>query len=113
MRLLLANFKALNHCRLDLKSLLKDPIAYHSFLQVFQSTVKTVIENGYSSDFQATSEDSAADEMRQLWKDIYALCFQILSDSMNLIYSGSSEIMESLEASLSKAEQDKKHADNS
>jgi uncharacterized protein Smg (DUF494 family) len=51
--------------------------------------------------------------MRQLWKDIYALCFQILSDSMNLIYSGSSEIMESLEASLSKAEQDKKHADNS
>ena len=51
--------------------------------------------------------------MRQLWKDIYALCFQILSDSMSLIYSGSSEIMESLEASLSKAEQDKKHADNS
>ena len=41
--------------------------------------------------------------MRQLWKDIYDLCFQILSDSMNLIYSGNSEIMDNLEASLSKS----------
>jgi hypothetical protein len=51
--------------------------------------------------------------MKQLWKEIYDLCFKILSDSMNLIYSGNSEIMENLEASLSKSEQDKKHADNS
>jgi hypothetical protein len=64
--------------------------------------VKTIIENGFSSDFQATSEE-LANEMKQLWKDIYDLCFQILSDSMNLIYSGNSEIMENLEASLSKS----------
>jgi hypothetical protein len=81
-------------------------------LKVFQSTVKTIIENGFSSDFQATSEE-LSNEMKQLWKDIYDLCFQILSDSMNLIYSGNSEIMENLEASLSKSQQDKKHADNS
>jgi hypothetical protein len=71
-------------------------------LQVFQSTVKTIIENGYSQDFQATSEE-LSNEMKQLWKDIYDLCFQILSDCMNLIYSGNSEIMENLEASLSKS----------
>jgi hypothetical protein len=81
-------------------------------LKVFQSTVKTIIENGYSQDFQATSEE-LSNEMKQLWKDIYDLCFQILSDSMNLIYSGNSEIMENLEASLSKSQLDKKHADNS
>ena len=74
--------------------------------------MKTIIETGYTQDFHATSEESA-NEMRQLWKDIYDLCFQILSDSMNLIYSGNSEIMENLEASLSKSQQDKKHADNS
>jgi hypothetical protein len=51
--------------------------------------------------------------MKELWKEIYAICLQILSNSMNLIYSGNSQIMDTLEASLVKAQHDHKHAENS
>ena len=71
-------------------------------MQVFQSTVRGLIENGYSQDFQGDSEEDIS-EMKELWKEIYAICLQILSNSMNLIFSGNSEIMDSLEASLTKA----------
>lgn len=71
-------------------------------MQVFQSTVRSVIENGYTQDFQGDSEADIS-EMKELWKEIYAICLQILSNSMNLIYSGNSQIMDSLEASLTKA----------
>jgi hypothetical protein len=81
-------------------------------MQVFQSTVRGLIENGYSQDFQGDSEEDIS-EMKELWKEIYAICLQILSNSMNLIYSGNSQIMDSLEASLTKAPRDYKHAENS
>ena len=112
LKLLTANFKALNHCRLDLQSVLKSPKTFQTFMQVFHSTVRSLIETGYSQDFDADKEDDLS-EMKDLWKEIYAICLQILSNSMNLIYSGNSQIMDSLEASLVNAQQDYKHAENS
>ena len=58
-------------------------------MQVFQSTVKSLIENGFSQEFQGGSDDDV-NEMKELWKEIYAICLQILSNSMNLLYSGNS-----------------------
>jgi hypothetical protein len=61
-------------------------------MQAYQGTIKSLIEKGYSADFLAESPEDQ-EEMRVLWKKIYALCLSILSSSMNLIYSGNQEIM--------------------
>jgi hypothetical protein len=39
--------------------------------------------------------------MRALWSEIYYMCLNILSTSINLIYSNTGEIVQSVLASLS------------
>jgi hypothetical protein len=58
--------------------------AYENFLNTYKKTIVRLIENGYTHDF---AEDEATEEMKSLWQEIYKLCLNILSTSINLIYS--------------------------
>lgn len=64
-----------------------------------------MMDVGYKSEFEGESKE----EMKELWERIYKLCSEILSLSINLIYSNTTEIIESAgEAVFNHAEDDKK-----
>lgn len=50
--------------------------------------------------------------MRQLWQEIYKICLNILSSSINLIYANTKDIIKNLESTL-KNIQNEKQAENS
>jgi len=68
-----------------------------------------IIEQGYTHDFE---EGDQSEEIKKLWGQIYHLCLEILSSSINLIYSDSKDILIALEDSLHNIK-DEKQAENS
>lgn len=52
---------------------------------------------GITSDFE---EGEHNEEIRALWSEIYKMCLNILSTSINLIYSNTTDIVASLESNL-------------
>ncbi len=52
------------------------------------------------------------EELKQLWREIYQMCLDILSSSINLIYSDIKDVVLSLDENL-KNIKDEKQAENS
>ena len=71
-----------------------DEEAYHQFLGSYKTVIVKIIEEGYTQDFEEGEHES---EMKSLWSEIYQMCLNILSSSINLIYSGNKEIISNLE----------------
>jgi hypothetical protein len=57
----------------------------------------SIIEKGYLQEFE---ECSATTEMKACWEYIYAGCQKIMANSMDLIYSETSAIIETLDSNL-------------
>ena len=68
LSILKANLAALNHCRLNLKDLLRKQSSYEAFLEAFKKTILQIIETGYNQDFQECEEQET---MKKLWQEIY------------------------------------------
>jgi hypothetical protein len=67
-----------------------DEEAYQEFLASYKDCIVRIIEDGYSQDFE---EGSLENEMKSLWQEIYQLCLNILSTSINLIYADNKQII--------------------
>jgi hypothetical protein len=93
---LAANFKALSFCSIALQDIM-DEVTYQKFLAAYRQCIVKIIEQGYVSDFE---EGENADECKNLWVEISSMCFDILSSSINLIYSDIKDIIINLEESL-------------
>lgn len=74
-----------------------DDEAYQGFLKSYKDCIVRIIEEGYSQDFE---EGDSTNEMKSLWKEIYQLCLNILSTSINLIYSDNKQIISNLQANM-------------
>jgi hypothetical protein len=81
-----------------------DEDAYHQFLATYKSCIVKIIEEGYTADFE---EGPLEAEMKGLWQEIYKMCLNILSTSINLIYSDNKEIIANLEQSLKNDQNEK------
>ena len=99
-----ANFLALQNCSLSLKDLMeKEDLS--AWLAIFKKLVVSMMDVGYKAEFEGESKE----EMKELWEKIYTICSEILSLSINLIYSSTTEIIESAgEAVFNHSEDDKK-----
>jgi hypothetical protein len=67
-----------------------DETSYQQFLHSYKSVIVHVIEHGYSQDFE---EGEYHEEIKSLWQEIYQICLNILSSSINLIYADTKEII--------------------
>jgi hypothetical protein len=92
LQILTANFKALSFCSISLPDIMDDT-TYQSFLTAYRQCIVKIIENGYSQDFE---EGEHRSEIEKLWQEIYQMCLNILSSSINLIYSNITDIAKSL-----------------
>lgn len=111
LRILYANFQALNLCRLALPSLLRKHDKFAAFIQTYKATVLHLVESGYLASFEG--HENIIKEMQELWGvHIKGLSLRILSNSMSLIYSDNSEILESLRVNLAEASTDVKKSEN-
>ena len=108
LKILTANFKALSFCSISLPDIM-DEATYQSFLKAYRQCIVKIIEQGYTHDFE---EGDQSEEIKKLWGQIYHLCLEILSSSINLIYSDSKDILIALEDSLHNIK-DEKQAENS
>ena len=97
LRILKANFDALNLCGITMADLLKLKESYDDFMDAYKQSVVRIIEKGYLKEFE---EGSHTLEMEQLWENIYQVCLQTLSSSINLIYANNNEIVENLNKTL-------------
>lgn len=105
LKILTANFKALSFCSIALPDIM-DEAAFQRFLAAYKQVIVRVIEGGVAQDF----ED---EEIRALWAEIYQMCLNILSTSINLIYSNTSEIVASLQEGLADISNEKQAANSS
>ena len=78
-----------------------DEETFKKFLQAYRACIVRIIESGYTQDFEGGDNQ---EEFRQLWNEIYQMCLNILSSSINLIYSNITDIVKNLERSLSHTE---------
>ena len=83
-----------------------DEQTFQKFLAAYKHLIVRVIEGGITQDF----ED---EEIRSLWSEIYQMCLNILSTSINLIYSNTSEIVASLNEGLADISNEKQAANSS
>ena len=108
LKILTANFKALSFCSISLPDIM-DEATFQKFLAAYKQCIVCIIEGGITQDFEAGETEP---EMRALWSEIYQLCLNILSTSINLIYSNTGEIVKSLLANLTELGNEKQ-AENS
>ncbi|CDW73494.1 UNKNOWN [Stylonychia lemnae] len=92
LKILTANFQALSFCSISLPDIM-DEETYQLFLSSYKSSIVRIIEDGYSQDFE---EGENFNEMKSLWQEIYQLCLNILSTSINLIYADNKQIIQTL-----------------
>lgn len=97
LKILTANFKALSFCSISLPDIM-DEATFQRFLAAYKKCIVCIIEGGIAQDFE---DGETEPEMRALWAEIYQMCLSILSTSINLIYSNTGEIVQSIIASLS------------
>lgn len=108
LKILTANFKALSFCSISLPDIM-DEETYQKFLAAYRSCIVRIIEGGFTQDFE---EGEYYAEIKGLWNEIYQMSLNILSTSINLIYSNISDIVQSLETNLSNIVNEKQ-AENS
>jgi hypothetical protein len=106
LKILTANFKALTFCSISLPEIMDDE-TYQGFLRAYRQCIVKIIEQGYSKDFE---EGEEREEIEKLWKEIYYMCLNILSSSINLIYSNITDVARSLKFEVIT---DEKQAENS
>ncbi len=89
-----------------------DEVTYQKFLAAYRQCIVKIIEQGYVSDFE---EGENTDECKNLWVEISSMCLDILSSSINLIYSDIKDVLVNLEESLRDSNKMKnaKEAENS
>ncbi|CDW82480.1 hect e3 ubiquitin [Stylonychia lemnae] len=104
LKALKANFDAITACSISIHDILKLKESYKDFIDVYKLTVIRIIEKGYNAEFE---ECPAADEMKTLWQEIYQLCQSILSSSINLIYQDNSDLISTLNKTLSELNNEK------
>lgn len=92
LKILAANFQALSYCSVSLPEIMSQA-NYQKFLNSYKQTIVNIIEKGYSQDFE---EGESFDEIKTLWSEIYQICLNILSTSINLIYPNNKEIINSI-----------------
>ncbi len=108
LKILAANFKALSFCSIALQDIM-DEATYQNFLSAYRQCIVKIIEQGYVHDFE---EGEHNDEFKKLWIEISSMCLDILSSSINLIYSDIKDVLVNLEENL-KNMKDEKQAENS
>ena len=89
IKILSSNFKALSFCGIKLPEILVDE-SYQNFVKEYQSSIIYIIENGYSKD------GSDMDVCGGLWEDLYASCQDIMTFSIQLIYSDTKSVVHNL-----------------
>jgi len=62
-------------------------------MKAYKECIVKIIESGYSHEFE---DGEHKDEIVKLWEEINQMCLNILSSSINLIYSNNSDIAKSL-----------------
>jgi hypothetical protein len=67
-----------------------DEEAYQLFLRSYKDCIVKIIEEGYTPDFE---DGPVKGELESLWQEIYQLCLNILSTSINLIYADNKQII--------------------
>ena len=92
------NVKAFSFTGINLLDIL-DKAGYQNFLDVYNNCIKSVIEEGYTKDFEKGSSEG---ELINIWLGIYGACQDIVTNSMDLIYSDTSEILLMLSDTLKK-----------
>ena len=92
LKILTANFKALSFCSISLPDIM-DEETYQNFLRAYRQCIVKIIENDYAHDFE---EGQNRQELEKLWQEIYQMCLNILSSSINLIYSNITDIAKSI-----------------
>lgn len=90
--------KALSFTGITLTDIL-DKEGYQHFLDVYNNCIASMIEKGYTKDFET---GNAEGELISIWQGIYKSCQDILADSMDLIYADTSEILLMLSKTLKK-----------
>ena len=68
--------------------------AYDSFLATYKECVVKVVETGYAETFEGS--EALTSEMRALWTNIKQQCVNIMVISINLLYSNSDQIVQTL-----------------
>jgi hypothetical protein len=74
-----------------------DEPTYQKFLAAYRQCIVKIIEQGYAYDFE---EGENTDECKNLWVQISSICLDIMSSSINLIYSDIRDVIINLEESL-------------
>lgn len=74
-----------------------DEEGYQMLLGAYRECIVRIIENGYLHEFE---EGDISRELQGLWEEIYKMCLNILSSSINLIYSNTQDIVKNLESTL-------------
>jgi hypothetical protein len=97
LKILKSNFDALNLCQVSLADIIKQREAYTDFQDAYKSSVVRIIEKGFNSEFE---DGPLVPEMQALWQEIYKLCLEILSSSINLMYADSKDIIGNLQKNL-------------
>jgi hypothetical protein len=81
-----------------------DEATYQNFLSAYRQCIVKIIEQGYVHDFE---EGEHNDEFKKLWIEISSMCLDILSSSINLIYSDIKDVLVNLEENLKNMKDEK------
>jgi hypothetical protein len=105
IKILSSNFKALSFCGVKLPEILEES-SYQQFVKEYQSSIIYIIENGYSKD------NSDMETCGGLWEDLYTSCQDIMTFSIELIYSDTKSVVKNLALQLSDQNMSDKKAEN-
>jgi hypothetical protein len=88
IKILSSNFKALSYCGVKLPQILEE-FSYKSFVLAYQNSIIFIIENGYN-------KEGDMDSCGALWEELYASCQDIMTFSIELLYSDTKSVVENL-----------------
>lgn len=91
------NIQALNYTGITLIEILEKE-GYQSFLKFYNDFIASMIENGYTRDF----DESIEAESQGIWESIYQTCQHTMAEAMDLLYNDTSDILNSLKTTLNK-----------
>jgi hypothetical protein len=80
---------------------------YKYFMNAYESTIVAVVEKGHHKQYVESIENQAVkDELSQLWKEIEAVCKEIIDGSVSLLHQDPSSMVEILLEGLNKPKQE-------
>ena len=104
IKILFSNFKALSYCGVKLPQILEDS-SYKSFVQAYQDSIIFIIEHGYG-------REGDMDTCGALWEELYVSCQDIMTVSIELLYSDTKSVVENLSLQLADENMSAKKAEN-